>query len=189
MKEASKWPLIVLLIALPLLALALYWYLNTPQVAVFKNQTTEAFLESKNFDAPDLKPYGDGIVVVVPTFRRNTDNAYVDLDLAVWSKQPSRAVQIKDLTLGDLKIPSKKSLFISASEADNGSSNLYVGRANAIEKLPVADVLEAARKSGGKLNLVLTTEINENTPQRRVIPLTMTYPFSVRSQHITPWAP
>lgn len=188
MKEASKWPLIVLLIALPLLALALYWYLNTPQVAVFKNQTTETFLETKNFEAADLKPYGDGIVVVVPTFSRNADNAYVDLEIAVWSKQPSRAVQIKDLTLSDLNIPSKKSLFISASEEDNGSK-LYVGRATAIEKLPVADVIEAARKNGGKLNLVLTTEINENVPQRRVIPLTMTYPFTVKAQHVTPWAP
>lgn len=188
MKESSKWPLIVLLIAIPLLAVALYWYVNTPKVPILTDNTLSVFNNTKSFDSPGIQPYGEGHVVIVPYFRRNDDIRYMDLGVTIWAKELSKGVQIKEISLEGVKLPRFTGTYIAASDLDAPSTLRYADHI-LMTQIPVEEIFAAASAHRNTLNLTMQVEVNENVPQRRVYPMTLTYPFKVRTQHITPWNP
>lgn len=180
--SSSKLPLFILILVI---IGGLYWYQTLPQAATFENPAIATFNASHNFEAPDLKAFGDGVVVIAPHFTRSGDAGTVDLGVTVWAKQPGKVLEIREIEIENLTLPFQGVAQISPADVANG---LFRSDVTLKTQIPVEELLAAARKSGGKLKLTLKGNAIENVPQRRVHPLDISYLFDVASRRVTPWS-
>lgn len=182
-KRSGFSPLLVIIVLI--IVAAFYWYLQTPQVATFENKAIATFNTSHNFDAPDLKAFGEGIVVVAPAFKPDADATHTNLGVTIWAKQPGKIVEIKEIEIANLTLPFASIPQLSPSDVQSG---LFRIDATLKEGIPTEALIEAARKSGGKLKLTLKANVLEHTPQRQIHPQEMLYAFDVHKRHLMPWS-